>query len=161
MKRAEATRRGVTDLRSLASAAPSLRLGADLEFLSRPEWRAVRDGYGLRFAASRAYAPSFMYRALESGQADVISAFSSDGRIAADDLVVLGDPAHALPGYDAILLVSPARAHDARFVAALAPLLGAIPVEAMRHANYMVDRDRNKTSPAAAARWLATQLEHR
>lgn len=161
MKRTKAARVGVADLRNLASAGPSLRLGADLEFLSRPEWRAVRDGYGLRFAASRAYAPSFMYRALESGQADVISAFSSDGRIAADDLVVLADPAHALPGYDAILLVSPARAHDARLVAALTPLVGAIPVEAMRRANYMVDRDQNKTSPAAAARWLATQLERR
>jgi len=161
MKRTEAARLGVADLRSLASAAPSLRLGADLEFLSRPEWRAVRDGYRLRFASSRAYAPSFMYRALESGQADVISAFSSDGRIAADDLVVLGDPAHALPGYDAILLVSPTRAHDARFVAALTPLARVIPVEAMRRANYMVDRDQNKASPAAAARWLAGQLEHR
>jgi len=30
----------------------------------------------------------------------------------------------------------------------------------MRRANYMVDRDRDKASPAAAARWLATQLEH-
>ena len=74
---------------------------------------------------------------------------------------MLGDPAHALPGYDAILLVSPARAHDARFVHALTPLIGAIPVEAMRRANYMVDRDRNKTSPTAAARWLAGQLERR
>ncbi len=161
MKRTEAQRLGVVDLRGLAPAAPSLRLGADLEFLSRPEWRAVRDAYGLRFAASRAYAPSFMYRALESGQADLISAFSSDGRIAADDLVVLGDPTHALPGYDAILLVSPASGHDARFVAALNPLVGAISVEAMRRANYMVDRDQNKASPAAAARWLATQLERR
>jgi len=161
MKRTDAARLGVTDLRSLAAVAPSLRLGADLEFLSRPEWRAVREAYGLRFAASRAYAPSFMYRALESGQADVISAFSSDGRIAADDLVVLGDPVQALPGYDAILLVSPAHAHDARFEAALAPLVGAIRVEAMRRANYMVDRDRDKASPAAAARWLAGQMEHR
>ena len=33
-----------------------------------------------------------MYRALTGGEADVISAFSSDGRIAADDLVVLTDP---------------------------------------------------------------------
>jgi osmoprotectant transport system permease protein len=161
MKRPEAARRGITDLRGLGGASPALRLGADLEFLSRPEWRAVRDAYGLRFAASRSYAPSFMYRALDSGQADVISAFSSDGRIAADDLVVLGDPAHALPGYDAILLVSPGHAGDARFVGALKPLLGAIPVVAMRRANYMVDRDQGKTSPEAAARWLASQVEHR
>jgi osmoprotectant transport system permease protein len=161
MTRAGAARHHVGDLRTLANAAPSLTLGADLEFLSRPEWRAVQGAYGLRFAGSRAYAPSFMYRALESGQVDVISAFSSDGRIAADDLVVLADPAHALPGYDAILLVSPAHAADARFLGAIRPLVGAIPVEAMRRANYMVDRDRDKVSPEAAARWLAAQLEHR
>jgi osmoprotectant transport system permease protein len=153
--------RGISDLRGLAGQAPSLRLGADLEFLSRPEWRAVQSAYGLRFASQRAYSPSFMYRALESGQVDVISAFSSDGRIAADDLTVLGDPARALPGYDAILLVSPNHARDARFVGALKPLLKAIPVAAMRKANYMVDRDSDKASPDAAARWLAGQVEHR
>jgi osmoprotectant transport system permease protein len=153
--------RSITDLRGLAGQVQSLRLGADLEFLSRPEWRAVQSAYGLRFASQRAYSPSFMYRALESGQVDVISAFSSDGRIAADDLAVLGDPAHALPGYDAILLVSPNRADDARFVGALKPLLNAIPVAAMRKANYMVDRDSDKASPEEAARWLGAQLEHR
>jgi osmoprotectant transport system permease protein len=150
--------RGISDLRALAATAPALRLGSDLEFLSRPEWRAVQAAYGLRFASSRAYAPSFMYRALESGQVDVISAFSSDGRITADGLTVLADPAHALPGYDAILLVSPQHAHDARFLGAVRPLVGAIPVEAMRQANYMVDRDREKTSPEVAARWLAAHL---
>ncbi len=153
--------RGITDLRGLAPQAPSLRLGGDLEFLSRPEWRAVQSAYGLHFGAQRAYSPSFMYRALESSQVDVISAFSSDGRIAADNLVVLGDPAHALPGYDAILMVSPAHAHDARFRSALEPLVNAIPVETMRKANYMVDRDDNKLSPQAAADWLTAQLPHR
>ncbi len=150
--------RGIGDLQSLAASAPSLRLGTDLEFLSRPEWRAVQSAYGLHFAAQRAYSPTFMYRALESGQADVISAFSSDGRIAADDLAVLADPKHALPGYDAILLVSPAHAHDARFLAAVKPLVGAIPVAAMRQANYMVDRDSGKVSPDQAAQWLAAHL---
>ena len=53
-----------------------------------------------------------MYRALTSGEVDVISAFSSDGRIAADDLVVLADPRHAIPPYDAVVLLSPQRAHD-------------------------------------------------
>ncbi len=142
----------------LAAAAPRLRLAADLEFLDRPEWRAVRDAYQLRFAETRAYSPTFMYRALASGRADVIAAFSSDGRIAADRLTVLTDPHHALPGYDALLLASPARAHDARFLAALRPLVGAIPVTAMREANYMVDRDTAKASPDAAALWLARRI---
>jgi osmoprotectant transport system permease protein len=151
----------IGDLQQLASTAPSLRLGADLEFLSRPEWRAVQSAYGLHFGSQRAYAPTFMYRALASGQVDVISAFSSDGRIAADDLAVLGDPKHALPGYDAILLVSPGHARDARFLAAVRPLVGAIPVAAMRRANYMVDRDSGKASPEQAAHWLAAHLESR
>jgi osmoprotectant transport system permease protein len=41
--------------------------------------------------------------------------------------------------------------------AALQPLIGAIPIERMREANMMVDRDTDKQSPAAAARWLAEQ----
>ncbi|UAK24408.1 ABC transporter permease/substrate-binding protein [Sphingomonas nostoxanthinifaciens] len=148
--------RGLTTIADLAPRAPGLTLGADLEFLDRPEWRAIRDAYGLRFAATRAYSPTFMYRALASGQADVISAFSSDGRIAADHLTVLADPRGAIPRYDALLLVAPARASDPAFVRALQPLIGAIPVERMRTANYMVDRDADKATPVQAARWLAS-----
>ena len=154
MKGDVARAKGIATLDDLARASSGLTLGSDLEFLERPEWAVVRAAYPMRFAASRAYSPSFMYRALESGAADVISAFSSDGRIAADRLVVLRDPRQAIPGYDAILLVSPARAKDARFTAALRPLVGAIAVERMREANYMVDRDADKRSPDQAARWL-------
>ncbi|MDB5689625.1 MAG: transporter permease [Sphingomonas bacterium] len=153
--RADAARaRGIASIADLAQQAPQLALGADLEFLDRPEWKTIRDAYALRFREQRAYSPTFMYRALASGQADVISAFSSDGRIAADRLAVLADPKGAVPAYDALLLVSPARAKDARFVAALRPLVGSIPVDRMRQANYLVDRDTDKASPDAAARWL-------
>jgi osmoprotectant transport system permease protein len=154
MKADAAKARGIASIADLAARAPGLALGADLEFLDRPEWRTIRAAYGLRFRDQRAYSPTFMYRALSSGQADVISAFSSDGRIAADGLVVLTDPKGAVPAYDALLLVAPARARDARFVAALRPLIGAIPVARMRQANYLVDRDTAKATPEAAARWL-------
>jgi osmoprotectant transport system permease protein len=140
----------------LAAKAPNLTLGTDLEFLDRPEWRAIRDAYGLKFKATRAYSPTFMYRALQSGQADAISAFSSDGRIAADHLTVLADPRGAMPHYDAILLAAPARANDQRFLLALRPLVNRISVEDMRTANYSVDRDVDKQTPEAAARWLAS-----
>ena len=162
MNGAAARARGIATLTDLARAAPGLTLGSDLEFLQRPEWRAVKAAYALDFARTRNFAPSFMYDALRGNEADVISAFSSDGRIAADKLVVLGDPKGALPSYDALLLVAPSRASDARFVAALQPLVGAIPVETMRAANYAVDRsDAAKRTPQAVAgeldRHLATQ----
>ncbi|HUO12234.1 MAG TPA: ABC transporter permease/substrate-binding protein [Caulobacteraceae bacterium] len=158
MRREEAQRLGIHSLDDLAAHAGQLTLGADLEFLSRPEWTAVRDAYGLKFKRQVEYQPTFMYRALTSGQADVISAFSSDGRIAADDLVVLSDPRHALPPYDAVVLVSPKRAHDARLIGALKPLIGKIPVEAMRAANLSVDRDHDKATPAQAAKALEAKL---
>ena len=154
MRRDRARALGVSSIADLARAAPELRLASDLEFLSRPEWRSVAAAYRLRFAETRSYNPTFMYRALADGSADVLSAFSSDGRIAALDLVTLSDPRHALPNYDAVLLLSPRAARDETLVAALRPLVGAIPIARMREANLSVDRDTDKRTPAEAARWL-------
>jgi osmoprotectant transport system permease protein len=158
MRRDRAERLGVKTIADLAHYAPTLTIGSDLEFLSRPEWRALQAAYGLRFKSERRYQPSFMYKAVTGGEADVISAYTSDGRIAADDLVVLDDPKHAIPPYDAVILLSPKRAADTRLRAALTPLLGAIPVETMRKANYSVDRDQDKRSPARAASLLDAMI---
>ncbi|HYD45020.1 MAG TPA: ABC transporter permease/substrate-binding protein [Phenylobacterium sp.] len=149
---------GVESIADLAALAPRLTLGSDLEFLSRPEWKAVEQAYGLRFGAERSYQPTFMYRALAGGEADVISAFSSDGRIAADRLVILTDPKGAIPPYDAVVLVSPKRAGDERLLQALGPLIGRIDVAAMQRANFSVDRDQDKASPAEAAAALSKEI---
>jgi osmoprotectant transport system permease protein len=150
---------GVTSLADLVGKGGSLTVGGDPEFFERPEWLAVRDAYGLRFGRTRNFAPTFMYDALRSGEADVISAYTSDGRIAADKLVVLADPKGALPGYDALLMLSPRIAGDPGVAAALQPLLGAISVEAMREANFAVDReDAGKLTPKQAADALSRKL---
>jgi osmoprotectant transport system permease protein len=154
MPRQKAERLGIRSIADLTRAAPRLRLASDIEFLSRPEWHDVRDAYGLRFADQRSYNPTFMYRAIGDGSADLISAFSSDGRIAALDLVTLADPRGAFPNYDAVLLLSRRAAADETLVAALRPLLNSISIERMRQANLMVDRDEGKSSPAEAASWL-------
>lgn len=153
-----ARRFGLETLDDLARAAPQMTMGTDVEFLNRPEWASIRDAYGMNFADAQSFQPTFMYRAVESGRVDVITAFSSDGRIAASNLATLSDPRGAIPNYDAVVMVAPDRVDDDRFVAALRPLLDAIPVEAMREANYMVDRDTDKASPSEAARWLAREI---
>ena len=89
---------------------------------------------------------------------DAITAFSSDGRIAAEKLRVLSDPKHAIPGYDAILLVASRHGRDEKFLAALKPLAGRIDVATMREANYQVDRATDKQTPEQAARWLAARI---
>jgi len=158
MRRDVADARSITTVADLAAAAPVLTMGGDPEWFERPEWAAVRDAYGLSFDEQRNFSPTFMYNALQSGEADVISAYTSDGRIAADDLVVLEDPRGALPAYDAIVLLSPESAGDERLIAALEPLIGAVHVETMRQANYAVDRDTDKWSPERAADWLLAEI---
>lgn len=158
MRKAAAEKVGIVSISDLSAHAPALRLGSDLEFLSRPEWRSVESRYGLVFAGTKSYSPTFMYRAIADGSADVLSVFSSDGRIAELELVTLTDPRRALPSYEAVILVSPKRARDERFLAALRPLIGSISIERMREANFMVDRDVNKRTPDQAADWLGARL---
>jgi osmoprotectant transport system permease protein len=158
MRRDRAEELGIRSLEDLARAAPRLQMGGDLEFFDRPEWEAVKRAYRLEFAGERQFQPTFMYRAVTGKEVDVISAFSSDGRIVADDLVVLEDPREALLPYDAIVLLAPRRANDVVLRRTLEPLLGAISIEKMRQANLSVDRD--KTTPDAAAHWLNEQLQN-
>jgi osmoprotectant transport system permease protein len=155
MRPARAIDAKVATIADLAPLTPRLKLGSDLEFLGRPEWAALKQAYGLSFAEEKSYNPTFMYRAIADGSVDVISAFSSDGRIAAENLLVLSDVKHAIPAYDAVILISPRRRNDEELRGALAPLIGAIPVERMRQANYMLDRDTDKSTVREAARFLA------
>ena len=106
-----------------------------LRILRAPGMEGDSRAYGLHFRQQRTMQSDFMYQAAANGDVDVISAYTSDGRIAQYDLIVLDDPKHAIPPYDAILLLSPRRANDARLIAALQPLIGAIPVALMREAN--------------------------
>jgi osmoprotectant transport system permease protein len=154
MRRERAQALGINDIGDLSAHAGRLALGTDYELMQRPEWTRLVETYGLSFARTVTYDPSFMYGALAQGEVDVISAFSSDGRIDSTGLVVLGDPRQAFPPYDAVLLLSPRVADSAKVVAALEPLLGSIPVERMRRANEMVDRVEDKQSPEQAAAWL-------
>ena len=159
MREDRAAQLGVTSLEDLVPVAPKLTVGGDPEFFERPEWIAVRDAYGMRFGETRNFSPTFLYNALRSGEADVISAYTSDGRIAADRLVVLEDPKEALPSYDAMLMLSPRIADDEGVARALEPLIGAISVEAMREANFAVDREgEGKLTPEEAAAELAERI---
>jgi osmoprotectant transport system permease protein len=146
---------GIRTLADLAPHAASLSIAADYEFFSRPEWKAIKDKYGLAFGQERQMQAEFMYAAVAAGEVDVIAAYTSDGRIAKLGLQVLDDPRQAIPPYDAILLIAPRRANDPKLAAALRPLIGAIPVEAMREANQ---RAAEGASPAEAARWLNQQI---
>ena len=156
MSRKKADAMGVRTIGDLARHSAQLSIAGDYEFFARPEWTAIQKAYGLAFVTQRQMQPEFMYKAAADGEVDVISAYTSDGQIAKFDLLVLDDPSHAIPPYDAILLLSPRRAHDETLIDAIKPLVNAIPVATMRAANARASS--GDTSADEVARWLAGEI---
>jgi len=150
VRKQTADRLGLRTLGDLAAHARDLSLASDYEFFAREEWRGVEAEYGLAFREKRTMDPSLLYQALAAGQVDVITAYSSDGRIEALGLVTLEDERHAIPPYDAVVLASPRLVREAPDVlAAVRGLDGTIDVTTMRGLNRQVDEEHR--SPAAAA----------
>ncbi|MGH7803676.1 MAG: glycine betaine ABC transporter substrate-binding protein, partial [Candidatus Binatia bacterium] len=157
LAREKARRLAVARVSDLAAHSPSLAIGGDYEFFARPEWRSLETSYGLRFREQRTMDPSLLYEAAASGEVDVVSAYSSDGRIAAYDLVVLEDDRRAIPPYDAVILASARFARERpAALAALRALEGRIDPETMRRLNRAVDADGR--APAEVALELLDQL---
>ena len=155
MQSSRAKQMQISSISDLAPRARSLSIGADYEFLSRPEWSSLREIYGLSFSEQRSMDPSLLYGAAASGEIDVISAFSTDGRISAYDLVTLEDDRGVIPPYDAIVLVSrELSAQRPEIVSALRALEGAIDAQTMRAMNASVD-ERGELPGEVAARFLA------
>lgn len=158
-KRAEAL--GIRSIADLAGRASTLSIAGDYEFFSRPEWASLQKAYGLSFRQQRQMQPDFMYAAVAAGEVDVIAGYTSDGLIAKYDLIALEDPAHAIPPYDAVLLLAPRRAGDDALKAALTPLLGKIDIATMREANLRASGNNAESSPSAVAQWLWEKIRPR
>lgn len=75
------------------------------EFYGRADgYPGLRKTYGLNLRP-RLIDQNLMYEAIADGRVDIISGYSTDGRIRAYDLVVLADNRHAFPPYDAAPVV--------------------------------------------------------
>ena len=150
MRAGHARSLGIQRISDLARYAPRLEIGGDYEFFARPEWAALEASYGLDFRQRRSMDSALMYQAAAAGEVDVISAFSTDGRIAALDLVLVADDKGVIPPYDAIILVSPSlTARHSEVLDALQGLSGRIDASRMQRMNYAVDEEGR--SPAAVA----------
>ncbi len=160
MRRDRAESLGIETIDDLARHSQKLVIGGEYEFFGRPEWQSIRSAYNLSFARREVFDPTFLYEAAARGEVDVISAFTTDGRIEAFDLVILEDTRQAIPPYDALLLLAPGVADRADLAHALESLVGAIDEQRMREANAMVDRDEDKRTIRAAVDFLEEQVEN-
>ena len=138
----------------LAAKANELRLGAVSEFLTRADGLpGLQKKYGgFHFKETKIVANGLKYQALEHGDVDVVIAFSTEGQLKADSLVVLEDDKHLFPVYNVAPVVRKA-ALDAK-PALAAPLNKLAPLltnDVMQNLNLQVEGPQ-KREPADVAR---------
>ncbi len=149
MHRPRAEALNIRTLDDLARKAGQLTLATDIDFPQRPEWPLVRDAYNFAFNMD----VTLLYSAVAEGAVDAITAYSTDGRIAAMDLVILSDPRLAFPPYDAVLLLSADAAKDNVAVDVLRKHLGTVDADRMRRTNANVDVEGKSLEAAATTLW--------
>jgi osmoprotectant transport system permease protein len=155
---ADARRLGLKNISDVAPHAPKLRAGFGQDFVSRADgYPGFSKAYGLKFAEKpREMDLSLTYIALSSRQVDLIAGNSTEGRVAALDLIQLADDRRYFPPYAAVYLVrkdSLARVPALNDV--LAKLANSISTEEMRQMNFEVDA--NKRGTAEVVREWITQ----
>ncbi|MBV9271208.1 MAG: quaternary ammonium transporter [Candidatus Eremiobacteraeota bacterium] len=148
-----ATQFRLRTLSDLSQKAPQLRLATIPEFLSRADaLPGLQKFYGgFRFKSVNAYDIGLKYEALLHGQADVATAFTTDGQIGANNLVVLEDDKHFWPAYNVAPVVRNATLHAHPAIATalnrISPFITDIEARQM---NYAVDHDKRDPSDVAA-----------
>ncbi|HXF96325.1 MAG TPA: glycine betaine ABC transporter substrate-binding protein [Gemmatimonadales bacterium] len=160
VRRADAERYGLRTVSDVARLAPRWRAGFGYEFLQRADgYEGFARTYGLRFAQPPAAMDlGLTYRALAEGKVDLIAGNSTDGLIAALDLVALTDDRRYFPPYQAAPVVRAAvlRRYPA-LGRALDELAGKISDDEMRRLNALADVERRDIA-AVAREWLAINL---
>lgn len=150
---ADARRLGLVTVSDAVPHASAWVPGFGYEFAERADgYRGLVDAYGLAFAAPPAEMDlGLVYRALAEGAVDLIAGNSTDGQIAALDLVALVDDRRYFPPYDAVPVVRAATLERYPAVRpALAALGGTIDESTMRRMNYLVDVEKRPVRDVAA-----------
>jgi len=150
---ADARARGLRTIDDAAKVTPEWKAGFGYEFLERPDgYKGLAKTYGLTFRAPpQVMDLTLSYRALASGQVDLIAGDATAGLIKALDLFQLADNRRYFPPYDAVPV-----AHASTLLRypqvrrALERLAGRITAADMREMNNAADARRE--NPADIAR---------
>lgn len=143
---------GLQTTSDLEPIAGDMKLGTDLEWPLRPDGLpGFVDAYGFTFGDVQSGDPGLMYQALDNGDVDVITAYTTDGRIEALDLVILEDDKNFFPPYyTAPVIRNEVLEANPEIADILNVLGGQFTEEDMQSLNYEVDV--NGLNPADAAR---------
>ena len=153
--RAWSEEQGITTISQLAEVAGELTISAPSDFPARDDGllglQAVY-GAGFNDIEVLAVAPGIKYQAIESGDADLVLAFSTDAQIADLDLIVLEDDLSLWPPYHVAPFVRQDTLDANPTIAdALDPVAPLLTNEVMQRLNARVDIDGEEPVDVARA----------
>ena len=135
-----------------ASKSEEIVFGAPHAFYERPGdgYDAMVEVYPFDFAETESLDPNVMYEAVKQGDVDVITAFTTDGRIERFNLAITADDKGFFPKYDAAPLVRQETLETyPQLEDVLNELAGKITLEDMQKMNARVDIDGEKPEDVA------------
>ncbi|CAM2916700.1 glycine betaine ABC transporter substrate-binding protein [Paenibacillus sediminis] len=135
----------------LVKVSKDLSLGCEFEFKDRPDgYLGLQKDYGMNFKDVIGMDHGIMYRSLTDKKVDVIDAFSTDGQIKINNLVILKDDKASFPPYDAGSLVrEDVLTKYPEIKTALQKLEGVITEADMQELNAKVDSEGLKEETVA------------
>jgi osmoprotectant transport system substrate-binding protein len=158
MTQAKSQKFGITAISEMVAKADQLVMVGPPEFQERedglPGLKKVYGNFNLK--SYKSVDPGLRYQILLSGSADIAVAFSTDGEIATDHLVLLQDDKHLWPPYQvAPVIRKPVLDKYPEIATILNPLSAKITNEVMQRLNYEVSG--NHREPADVAKEFLTQ----
>nr|WP_067396037.1 osmoprotectant ABC transporter substrate-binding protein [Enterococcus canis] len=139
----------VSDLKNVAD---ELVAGVDTSWINREGdgYDGFKETYGFAFESILPMQIGLVYDAVDAGKMDIVLGYSTDGRIASYDLVMLEDDLSFFPPYDAAPVVANQTLKDTpKLKDALDRLAGTISTEKMQKLNY--EADNNLVEPSVVA----------
>jgi osmoprotectant transport system substrate-binding protein/osmoprotectant transport system permease protein len=147
MRRRHAVALGLERISDLARH-PELRVGLTHEFMERRDgWKPLAAHYGLKMTDVRGIEHALAYAALASDAIDLMDVYSTDAKLATQDLAVLEDDRAFFPRYDAVFLYR--LGLEPRALAAIRSLEGTLDEARMRRLNAEAERAKDYTQAAA------------
>ncbi len=125
----------------LIPIADEIKAGFTLEFSDRQDgYLGIQDLYGLTFGEVQTMEPKLRYTAIETGDINLVDAYSTDSELAQYDLVVLEDDRGLFPPYQGAPLMLNETIEDFPEVEnSLNQLSGKITDAEMREMNFAVN----------------------
>lgn len=139
-----AEKNNVKKVSDLEKVKDKIKVGVDTAWISRKGdgYEAFKDIYGFKFKEIYPMQIGLVYTALASGEMDVVLGYSTDGKIASYDLVLLEDDKKLFPPYDCSLVATEDIINKYPEVnSILSKLSGKIDTKTMQELNRRADED--------------------